>query len=191
MAAFLLRDRLTREEPPFGETGLGTLYGPLVADGQWWRVLGMVFEHGGITHLALNMWALVSLGSLLERVLGRAQYGLICLMTALGASGTVLLLAFNKPTVGASGMILGLAGALVPIMNKQGRANLFQSLLPTVLISLLPGVSWQGHLGGFVWGLFCGLALRAGPHLFWRIAAGLMFGAASMVVLATKHPLRM
>jgi membrane associated rhomboid family serine protease len=62
-------------------------------------------------------------------------------------------------------------------------------LVQIAVISLIPGVSWQGHLGGFVFGVLCGLALRAGPRAFPYLAPLLLFLASAAVVVAA-HPER-
>ncbi len=186
---FLLHNQLVTQEPGLGAVPIGLLYGPLVAEGQWWRALTTVFAHGGPLHLILNMSVVYSLGFPFERGLGSARFALISLICALGASATVVLLAFEKPTVGASGMILGYAGAMLPAASQQVRKNLLIWLVQIAVISLLPGVSWQGHLGGLVWGLLCGLALKAGPKVFRVAGPALVVVAVGMLLLAAQHPL--
>lgn len=189
--AFLGQGYLTTEVPGAGQVPLGVLFGPLVQEGQWWRAFTTIFTHGGVLHLLLNMSVVYSLGFPLERSLGSARFGLVSLVTALGASSTVLLLAWDKPTVGASGMILGWAGVMLPVVTRQERSNLLTWLAQIAVISFLPGVSWQGHLGGFVWGLFCGLALKAGKQVFWLAAPLLAAAAFGLVVYGANHPLQL
>ena len=131
---------------------LGALYGPLVRSGQWWRVLGDAFEHGGLVHLGFNMSVVWTLGQALERNVGTGRFLVICLITALGSSLVQLLLAFNVVSVGASGMILGWGGTMLPIATPQGRQSLRVWLIQIAVISLLPGISWQGHVGGLITG---------------------------------------
>jgi membrane associated rhomboid family serine protease len=176
----------------------GALYGPLVARGQWWRILTDVFVHAeldlrpvahpsplssssgmGLMHIGFNMWVLVTLGFTFERMIGSARMALVSLATALGASAFSLAFNFNILTIGASGMIIGWIGALLPIVTEQGRRQLGIWLVEIAVISLLPGVSWSGHLGGFLFGLPCGLALRKGTK-FWS-AAGVIVVAGLLV----------
>jgi len=145
------------------------LFGPRVQAGQWWRVLTTVVVHGGPLHIFFNMMVVVNLGFAVERLLGTPRMAAVSLVSALGAAAMVLAFGFRQPTVGASGVILGWAGALLPVVNQRGRQSLAWLLIQVVVISLLPGVSWQGHLGGFLAGLACGGLLRLGGTRFNRL----------------------
>jgi rhomboid protease GluP len=177
----------------FLDDGLGpifqwiALYGPLVQDDQPWRVLTCVFAHGGPIHLFFNMWVAYSLGIPLERAIGSGRFLLVSLATALGSSAFALLFNFEVVTVGASGMILGWGGAMFVTAGRELRRSLLIWLAQIAVISLLPGISWAGHLGGFLFGLPLGLALRNGPRVFWRAAPVLLAIAAGMAYL-TAHP---
>jgi membrane associated rhomboid family serine protease len=150
------------------------LYGPLVAWGEWWRIPGSILEHGDAIHLLFNMSVVWTMGMQLERELGAARMMAISVVTMLGASAMVLFMHFGQPTVGASGMILGWAGAVLPIANRQARSSLTSWLIMTAVISLMPGVSWSGHLGGFLAGLPCGLLLRSrSGQVFWSVMPAL------------------
>jgi rhomboid protease GluP len=139
----------------------GALFGPAVRDGgAWYRVLSTVIIHGGPIHLFFNMSVVWTLGFALERSIRSWRFLLVSLVTALGSATFVLWLSPPVPTVGASGMILGWAGAILPIATREGRRTISVWLIQIAVISLLPFVSWQGHLGGFVFGLPCGLLLR-------------------------------
>ncbi|RKG55910.1 rhomboid family intramembrane serine protease [Corallococcus sp. AB011P] len=174
----------------YGIVGPLALYGPWVRDGEYWRLLGMVFEHGGAMHLFFNMAAVYSLGASLERGIGSLRFLGLSLVTALGGSAFALFFNFDIVTVGASGMILGWGGAMLPILNQQGRREHLFWLLQVAVISVLPGVSWAGHLGGFVFGLPCGMALRMGPKFYSRAIPVLLFIAAALAVVAA-HPGRL
>src|SRR6202522_216935 len=91
----------------------GANAGGLTLSGEWWRLLTSVFVHGGLIHIAFNMWALWNLGQLCESLYGRWTYAAIYITCGLGAS---LASAARHPeiaSVGASGAIFGLAGALI------------------------------------------------------------------------------
>jgi membrane associated rhomboid family serine protease len=165
------------------------LFGPLVQAGQAWRVLTTVFMHGGLLHLGFNMSVVYSLGMPLERGIGSGRFLLISLVTALGGSAFALLFNFNVPTVGASGMILGWGGTMLLIATREFRRGIVFWLVQVAAISLIPGVSWAGHLGGFLFGLPMGLALRSGPRVFAR-AAPLLLAIAVVVVYIAAHPER-
>jgi rhomboid protease GluP len=172
----------------------GALYGPAVTGGQWWRILSCVFEHAGILHIGLNMSVVYTLGFTLERAIGTGRFAIICLVTSIGSGAAILAFGYEMPAVGASGMILGLVGAVLPIATKQGRQQIFTWLIQVALISIVPNlipnsplrVSWQGHLGGFLFGLPCGLLLRNGGRLFWRLSPVLVVGSAVAAWLSER-----
>lgn len=169
--------------PPLG------LYGPAVQAGQYWRLVGVVLEHGGLLHLVFNMSVVVTLGFTLERALGSLRFLGLSVVAALGASTFSLLFDFNTPMVGASGMILGWAGAMLPIATREGRRELLIWLAQIAVLSLLPFVSWSGHLGGFLFGLPCGVALRLGRRVYARALPILLFLSLA-VALYASHPER-
>jgi rhomboid protease GluP len=172
----------------------GALYGPAVSDGQWWRIFSCVFEHAGILHIGLNMSVVYTLGFTLERAIGAWRFTIIVVITSIGSAAAILALGYNAPAVGASGMILGLVGAILPIATRQGRQQIFTWLIQIALISIVPNlipdsplrVSWQGHLGGFLFGLPCGLLLRNGGRLFRPLAPVLLAGSGVLVWLAER-----
>lgn len=163
------------------------LYGPLVQQGEYWRMLSTVFEHGSLLHLLFNMSVVYTLGFMLERAIGSWRFLGLCIITALGSSAFALLFNFEVPTVGASGMILGWAGAMIPIATEQGRKELGIWLVQVVVISLLPGVSWAGHLGGFLFGIPCGVALRLGGPVYNKALPLILFITA-VVAMFAAHP---
>ncbi|WP_224245685.1 rhomboid family intramembrane serine protease [Hyalangium gracile] len=165
------------------------VYGPLVQQGEYWRLLSCVFAHGGPIHLLFNMMVVYSLGFMLERNIGSWRFLGLCIVTALGGSSFALFFDFDRPMVGASGMILGWAGVMLPIATEQGRKQLGVWLVQMVVISLLPGVSWAGHLGGFLFGLPCGLALRLGAPVYARALPLILFISA-VVAMFAAHPER-
>lgn len=165
------------------------LYGPLVQRGEYWRMLSCAFEHGNLIHLFFNMSVVYTLGFMLERAIGSMRFLGLSLVTCLGSAAFALFFNFDTPTVGASGMILGWAGAMVPIATRQGRQELGLWLVQVLVISLLPGVSWAGHLGGFLFGLPCGLALRMGGPVYSRAIPLILFITA-VVAMFAAHPER-
>jgi len=164
-----------------------TLYGPAVQGGQLWRLATHVFEHGGWLHLLFNMSVVYTLGMTVERALGHAIFAVISLVSAMGSAALSLLFSWDVYMLGASGMILGWAGAILPIATQQGRRTLGTWLVQVAIISFLPGVSWQGHLGGFVFGLLCGFLLKLGRPAFWKLAPFLAIASVG-VALAATHP---
>ena len=134
-----------------------------IADGEYWRLITSGFLHAGFFHLLFNMISLYILGSLLEPAIGRLRFGLIYFVSLLaGSFGALLMTSPNTATVGASGAIFGLLGALF-VLERSG-VMLVGPVLPVILINLVftvsvPGISIGGHLGGLIGGSLAALAL--------------------------------
>lgn len=128
-----------------------------VAGGAYWQLVTSMFTHVEIWHIGFNMLALYVLGPQLEMVLGRARFLALYLLSGLAGSLVVYWLAGpNTATLGASGAIFGLMGALLVVALKV-RADVSQLLMWIGLNFLITVVfrgfiSWQGHLGGFLGG---------------------------------------
>jgi membrane associated rhomboid family serine protease len=149
----------------------GALYGPLVTSGEWWRLISSAFVHDGILHISLNMFALYQVGTFVELVTGSPRMLVIYFLSLLGSGIAVILFAYTQPTVGASGAIFGLFGALVAIglrLGPRGRSLIMQTV-PIILINLaftftIPSISKAGHLGGLVVGFLAALLLVRLPR---------------------------
>ena len=134
----------------------GALFGPLVADGDWWRLLTAAFLHYGPVHLAMNMLVLWWFGPTLEEALGSSRFLLLYVASGLAGSAGALLLSPNAVTVGASGAIYGLFGAIL-VLERQGNYIFGGSVIPLLVINFaitlfIPGISKGGHIGGFIGG---------------------------------------
>lgn len=147
----------------------GGLFGPAVGGGEWYRIVTSGFLHAGLMHLGFNMLALWNLGMILEPALGRLRFALVYLVSLLTGSLGVLVLSPDSLTVGASGAVFGLMGALVTAQRARGIDPWSSGLGGVLGINLLftfaiPGISIGGHLGGLVGGLLAGwVLLDAGP----------------------------
>jgi membrane associated rhomboid family serine protease len=143
------------------------LFGPLVADGEWWRLLTAGFLHGGLFHLALNMYALYFLGRMVEPALGHARFVGLYFASLLAGSFGAVLLSPETPVVGASTAIFGLMGAAIVMARNRGVDIMASGLGPVLIINLLitffPGfnISVGGHLGGLAGGVLAALAIEA------------------------------
>jgi membrane associated rhomboid family serine protease/Flp pilus assembly protein TadD len=146
----------------------GANWGPLTLNGEWWRLLTCVFVHGGIIHIAFNMWCLWNLGALAESLYGRWTYAAIYLTCGIGASLGSVAWHPGTPSVGASGAIFGLAGALIAAF-KLGEFSVPRSALSGTLRSLAMFVIYNlifgavigttdnaAHIGGLITGLIMG-----------------------------------
>ena len=142
------------------------VYGPLIKAGQYYRIITGAFLHGGILHLAFNCYALYVIGSQLESYLGKVRYLIIYLFSAVTAS--LFSIIFNSnPSIGASGAIFGLMGALVYFgyHYRVYLGNVLKSqIIPLILFNLLIGALSTGidnfaHIGGLIGGLLITSAL--------------------------------
>ncbi|MFI5629777.1 rhomboid family intramembrane serine protease [Streptomyces sp. NPDC051664] len=139
-----------------------------VVDGEWYRLLTGAFLHlppggssfgsmpFGVLHILFNMYGLWNLGRVVEEQLGRGRYLALYLLSALGGSVLVYLIAPGGTAVGASGAIFGLAAAFYVINRRLGRdMQAVNRFLAGFLIWMLISAgftSWQGHLGGLLTG---------------------------------------
>jgi membrane associated rhomboid family serine protease len=141
----------------------GALYGPVVADGDWYRLLTAAFLHYGPIHLAMNMLALWWIGRPLEYALGPLRYAMLYIVSGLAGSAGALLLDPNAVTVGASGAIFGILGAAIVLERQQtyvlGGAAITLLAVNLAFTFAVPGISIGGHLGGLAGGVLATLAL--------------------------------
>ncbi len=141
----------------------GALYGPLVATGDWYRLISAAFLHYGPIHLGMNMLALWWIGRPLEAYLGPVRYLLLYLVSGLAGSAGALIANPEAVTVGASGAIFGILGAAI-VLERQQTYVLGGSALTLLIVNIaftfaVPGISIGGHLGGLAGGALCILAL--------------------------------
>jgi rhomboid protease GluP len=151
-------------------------YAPLTRNGEWWRLLTSTFVHGGLLHVALNMWCLLMLGPLAELAFGKLPYVAAYIATGLCASLTSTLYHPNSIGVGASGAIFGVAGFLItPLALKRltvystSKSSTLKMLLQFAVINLAIGsvikvVDVSAHVGGLISGLVIGLFFAARPR---------------------------
>jgi membrane associated rhomboid family serine protease len=174
-------------------------FGPAIGWSEPWRVLTSAFLHGGMAHLVLNMLALWFMGSYVEPLLGRLRFIVVYLLSAVGGSVGVLLLASAPTTgavlgqagvydswfsgyVGASGAVFGLFGTVLVLNRHLGRdsSGMYLTIgINAVYGFIAPNVAWQAHLGGLVTGAVAAgvLAWCAAPErrrLVWPLLLGLL-----------------
>jgi membrane associated rhomboid family serine protease len=169
----------------------GALLGPAIADGhEYWRILTSGFLHDGLLHIGLNMVFLYIVGRELEPAIGRLNFALVYLASLLAGSFGALLFEPLARTVGASGAIFGIFGALIVVARSRGIGIWQSGLGPILLINLVfslvySGISIGGHLGGLIAGLITGaLVVEVGERRGYRslaIAGCVVVGAASVV----------
>lgn len=140
--------------------------------GEWWRIVTAAFLHANIAHIGLNMIALYSVGKEVEAVFGKWRFALIYALAVAGSGFSIIhFSAYTIPTLGASGAVFGLFGALVAVGLRLGRRgrSLIMSLLPVLAVNLvftfsIPGISAAAHVGGLITGLIAGLVFFMGAR---------------------------
>jgi membrane associated rhomboid family serine protease len=170
--------------------GQWALQGAAVSDGDWWRLVGAMFLHGSVFHLLFNMLALYWLGTIIEQALGTPRFLLVYFVSGLaGSAGALWFSSAFAVTVGASGAIFGLIGALL-ILEYLATGSLRGQAMVLILVNLaltfaVPGISIGGHIGGLAGGIAATFALmrfRMPPNraLGFALAAGV--GVASLML---------
>ncbi len=165
---------------PSGDAGGALLFGAkvnaLVWAGQVWRLVSCQFLHGNLLHLVFNGYAIYILGPLLERFYGSRRFLVLALLSGLGGSLGSLWFT-DGPSVGASGAVFGLLGALM-VFGWRSRGELpprisrafGAGLAPWVILNLVLGfLPWlpmdnAAHIGGLITGTFVGLAMPSVLH---------------------------
>jgi rhomboid protease GluP len=153
---------------------LGARVNNLIIQGQWWRFITPVFLHGSVTHIFFNMYALLSLGTLLERHFGHGRFVLLYFLGAFAGNVFSFLLT-DGYSVGASTAVFGLIAAeviffyqnrkLFGSQAKQAIGNAVFIIGVNLFIGLAPGIDNWGHVGGLLGGAI--FAWFAGP--FWKV----------------------
>ena len=135
----------------------GAIYGPAIADGEWWRLVTGAFLHAGLIHIAFNMYLLWIVGGSLERYIGSVRFVAVYFAALLWGSAGALVMSADSQTVGASGAVFGLMAALFILERQRGIQLLGSSVGALLAINLVftfvfPGVSIGGHVGGILGG---------------------------------------
>jgi len=166
------------------------LQGNAVSNGDWWRLVTAMFLHGSILHIGFNMLALYWLGTIIEQALGTPRFLLVYFVSGVaGSAGALWFSSQFAVTVGASGAIFGLIGALL-ILEYLATGSLMGLAMVLILVNMaftfaVPGISIGGHLGGLAGGIVATYGLmryRLPPHrmLGYLIAVGV--GVASFLL---------
>jgi membrane associated rhomboid family serine protease len=169
------------------------LFGPSVAEGEWYRLLTNGFLHASIIHIGFNMFALYFLGRILEPGIGTPRFVALYFGSLFAGSFGALLLDPNALTIGASGAVFGIFGATFVIARSRGVDALASSIGIILVLNLAitfgrPEISIGGHLGGLAAGLLCALVIVAGDRgmlgprrLPLELAAMIAIGVFSVV----------
>lgn len=170
----------------------GAKYPPLIAQGEWWRLITAGFLHGGILHIMMNCWVIFDLGTTVEQVYGTSRYLVLYFITTIAGfvastwwSGSL--------SVGASAALFGLIGAMIAFgmkaqtsMGSAMRSHYTQWAIWGLVMGLLPGfrVDNAAHIGGLLAGIALGYVVGT-PPLFDRWTEKAWRGAAGVCVVVT------
>ncbi len=149
--------------PEFG------LFGPSVADGEWYRLLTSAFLHAGLFHIAGNMILLFFLGRILEPSIGTPRFAMLYFVSLFAGSFGALLLSPDSLSIGASGAVFGVLSGTFVIARGRGVDALASTIGILILLNLafsfgVRGISVGAHLGGLIAGGLCALFILAGER---------------------------
>ena len=135
----------------------------LVRQGQVYRLVTGALMHASYSHITANLLSFFNIGSYCELRTNRKGY-LAAILFSMLTSGLMVTFFTDSYTVGFSGVVFGIMGYYAILLYKNDgrwdeveKSTLARMLIPNVIISLMPGVSWAGHLGGFIGGVIAGL----------------------------------
>jgi membrane associated rhomboid family serine protease len=143
----------------------GALFGPYVHfNHEYWRIFTYGFLHYGFLHILFNMIFLYFIGQMLEPAIGRLNFTAVYFASLFAGAFGALLLTPEAPTVGASGALFGVFGALLVVARDRGipiwQSGLGLTLVINLVLTLsISNISIGGHLGGLVAGVICGFAV--------------------------------
>jgi len=145
---------------------LGVEYGPAISQGEWWRIITAAFLHANLLHILFNMMALAQVGMVVELAYGSARMLAVYVASLLAAGFSVLTFNYAQPTLGASGAVFGLFGAVVAYGIRRGPAGrmLVRQTVGIIVLNVIygfaaAGISNAAHLGGLVAGFLVGLSV--------------------------------
>ncbi|MEN8435005.1 rhomboid family intramembrane serine protease [Clostridium septicum] len=140
---------------------MGAKVNPLINQGQIYRLITSAFLHGGIIHITFNMMALKIIGVQVEEIYGRKKYAVIYFLSAIGSSFLSYLFSQSSVSVGASGAVFGLLGAMLifafnkrKTIGKEYMMNIIQVIILNIVIGLTAtNIDNFGHIGGLIVGI--------------------------------------
>lgn len=170
-----------------------------VADGEVWRIVSSAFLHGNLIHIGFNMALLWWLGSALEHYAGSWRMSIIYFSAVVWGAAAALQLNPEVFTLGASGGVFGLMGAVLWIEFREKHrlmgGSIWALLVLNLVISFAPGISLGGHLGGLAGGIAAAIAISAFGRFSlardrvppWALGAGIavmVAGAIAAIAIA-------
>ena len=178
----------------------GANFGPLTSGGEWWRLVTCTFIHGGVVHLLFNMWALWDGGRLSERLFGNAWFIAIYLFAGVCGSFASMLWRNEAVSIGASGAVFGVFGALLAYTVRE-RGSIPPSMLNRLRISTSmfvtfslfygfanSGIDNAAHLGGLAAGYLMGFIAARPLETAARARGHAQKIALAVVIIAVALP---
>lgn len=143
----------------------GALYGAEFTTDEWWRLITPLFAHIGFDHLLSNMFLLLTVGRVLEGIIGTFKFTILYLLSGIAGNLAVVFFDPTSVTAGASSALYGILGFLAihalfrhsNYIYFLGKAYLGIIAFNIIYTFMVPGISIMGHLGGFIAGMFLGL----------------------------------
>ncbi len=181
---------------PFSSEALvkdGAIYGWLIAvKGEWWRLISGIFLHGGVSHIAINMFSLYIMGRMAEELFSRWDYLIIYLVSGIAGAIASVVMHPEGLSVGASGAIFGVFGAIAGYVLAHrerlgGRFGSFMKEFGSVLLVNLvlgfsiPGIDMSAHIGGLIVGLIGGYVAQRSRAIYIWAAAILIVGLGYII----------
>ncbi|OKJ17360.1 rhomboid family intramembrane serine protease [Kitasatospora sp. CB01950] len=169
----------------------GLRYGMAEGPQEWYRLVTAMFVHGGLLHIATNMFSLWVLGPQLERVLGRVRFVVLYLVSGIVGNALSFMLTAGPNqlfTVGASGAIFGLLGATAVLFRV--RRVPMQPVIALLVVNLVitfslkSMIDWRAHIGGLVAGAVIAAGMMYAPRAHRNLVQGLTTVAVLAVGLA-------
>jgi rhomboid protease GluP len=160
---FFVLDYISPKTNGLGElTQLGALFPDAVLRGQWWRLITYGFLHANLYHILVNSIALFQAGDFVEYVYGTRRYSVIYIAALIGGGLAAYMATVGQQvyTLGASGAIMGVFGAMIvlafklpPLRNELWKAAIVPIILTLGIGFFVPGISNAGHIGGLISGI--------------------------------------
>ncbi|MGW8328295.1 rhomboid family intramembrane serine protease [Streptomyces sp. NPDC055897] len=167
-----------------------------VAEGEWYRLVTSMFLHQGYAHIGFNMLSLWWIGGPLEAALGRARYLALYFVSGVaGGALTYLVAAPDQASLGASGAIFGLFGAMAVLMRRMKYD--MRPVIGLLVVNLIftfawAGIAWQAHVGGLVAGVLLGIGMVHAPAerrslVQWGSCALVLAVSVALVLIRTAQ----
>ena len=174
-------------------------FGPAIANGQWWRLVTPIVVHASGLHIALNMFVLYIYGPNVEQAYGHLRFLLLYLLCGISGSAFSYSFGSGAPSVGASGAIFGVVGALLIYLYNRRTSQFIAQYLRGILMFLalnlviglaIPNIDVMAHLGGLAGGVVLGFGFdRKGgskaiaPSALQLLAIVAVLGGSIVLVL--------